>query len=158
LANSSTSPTLPTRTIFEGISVPESPSHAVGLELSLLPVVESCLGESFVERSADEGFASGVEPTPLAVIPAKEPGFPPFVVAPTSEDFITIDAGDGSSQTLAFGFSVPFAEEFFGFLPAGSLSKDWEGFYSSQGRSSVGMSGFRSSLGGGSAGEPIMQG
>jgi hypothetical protein len=43
-------------------------------------------------------------------------------------------------QTPASGFSVPFVEEFFGFLPAGSLSKDWEDFYSSQGRSSVGMS------------------
>jgi hypothetical protein len=107
----------------EGLSVHESPSHAVGLEPSSLPVVESCLGESFVGHSADEGFASGDEPTPLAVIPAEESGFPPSVVAPTLEDFIAIDAGDGSSQTPASGFSVPFAEEFFGFLLAGSLSK-----------------------------------
>jgi hypothetical protein len=117
----------------EGISILESPSHAVGLELSSLLVVESCLGESSVERSADEGFALGVEPTPLAVIPAEESGFPPCIVVPTSEDFIAIDAGDGSSQMPAFGFLVPFAEEFFGFLSAGSLSKDWEDFYSSQG-------------------------
>jgi hypothetical protein len=40
------------------------------------------------------------------------------------EDFIAIDDGDGLAQMLALGFSVPFAEEFFGFLPVGSLSKD----------------------------------
>jgi hypothetical protein len=56
------------------------------------------------------------------------------------EDFIAIDDGDGLAQMLALGFSVPFAEEFFGFLPVGSLSKDWEDFYSSLPTDRVGMS------------------
>jgi hypothetical protein len=38
------------------------------------------------------------------------------------------------------GFSVPFAEEFLGFLPAGSLGKDWEDFYSSCHTDRLGMS------------------
>jgi hypothetical protein len=79
----------------------------VGLELSSLPVVESCLGESYVGRSADEGSASGAEPTSLAVIPAEESGFPLSVVALTSEDFIAIDAGDGSSQMPPLAFRYP---------------------------------------------------
>jgi hypothetical protein len=37
-----------------------------------------------------EGFVSGSEPTPLAVISAEESSLPLFVVVP-------IDAGDGSS-------------------------------------------------------------
>jgi hypothetical protein len=123
----------------EGLCVPKSPSHMVGLELLSLPVVESCLGELYVGRSAVEGSASGVEPTPLAVIPAEESGFPLSVVAPTSEDFIAFDAGDGSSQMSAPSFSVPFAKEFFGFLPVGSLSRDWEDFYSSLPTDCVGM-------------------
>jgi hypothetical protein len=60
----------------------------------------------------------------------EESGLPLFVVAPTSEDSMAIVAGDGFSQMSAPGSLVPFAEEFFGFLPAGSLSKDWEDFYS----------------------------
>jgi hypothetical protein len=75
-----------------------------------------------------EGTVSGSEPTPLAVISAEESGFVPF------------DAGDGSSQLPAPGFSVPSAEELFGFLPAGSLSKDWEDFYSSLPTACVGLS------------------
>lgn len=70
------------------------------------------------------------------MIPAKESGLSLSVVASTSEDFI---ASDGSSQMPAPGFSVPFAEEFFGFLPAGSLSKDWEDFCSSLPTDRVGM-------------------
>jgi hypothetical protein len=75
-----------------------------------------------------EGTVSGSEPTPLAVISVEESGFVPF------------DAGDGSSQLPAPGFSVPSAEELFGFLPAGSLSKDWEDFYSSLPTACVGLS------------------
>jgi hypothetical protein len=74
-----------------------------------------------------EGTVSGSELTPLAVISAEESGFVPF------------DAGDGSSQLPAPGFSVPSAEELFGFLPAGSLSKDWEDFYSSLPIACVGL-------------------
>jgi hypothetical protein len=77
---------------------------AVGLELSLVPV-----DASFIGPSAVVGYASVAEPTPLAVIPA----------------------GDGSSQRSGPGFSVPSAEEFLEFLPAGSLSKDWQDFFSS---------------------------
>jgi hypothetical protein len=119
------------------VSVLESPLHGAGLEL--------------------EGSASGVEPTLLAVILAEESGLPLSVVVP-------IDASDGSSQMPAPGFSVPIADEFFGFLPAGSLSKDWEDFYSlpidrvGMTDSEIYRGGFRSSLGGGCAGEPIMQG
>jgi hypothetical protein len=61
----------------------------------------------------------------------EESGLPLSVVAPTSEDSMAIVAGDGFSQMPAPSFSVSFAEEFFGFLPTGSLSKDWEDFYSS---------------------------
>ena len=46
---------------------------------------------------------------------------------------------NGSSQMSVPGFSIPFAEEFFGFLPACSLSKDWEDFYSSLPSNHVGM-------------------
>jgi hypothetical protein len=95
------------------VSVPEPPLHVAGLEL--------------------EGFASKAKPTPLAVISAEESGLPLSVIVP-------IDAGDGSSQMPAPGFSVPFAEEFFGFLPEGSMSKDWEDFYSSLPTNRVGMS------------------
>jgi hypothetical protein len=58
----------------------------------------------------------------------------------TSEDSMAIVAGDGFSQMPAPSFSVSFAEEFFGFLPAGSLSKDWEDFYSSLPTDREGMS------------------
>jgi hypothetical protein len=79
------------------VSVPESPLQTAGLEL--------------------DGSISESAPTPLAVISAEESGLPLSAVVP-------IDADDGSSQLPAPGFSVPFAEELFGFLPAGSLSKD----------------------------------
>jgi hypothetical protein len=50
-------------------------------------------------------------------------------------DLITVvappDDGDGSSQMSRPGFSVPFAEEFLEFLPAGSLNMDWQDFFSS---------------------------
>jgi hypothetical protein len=95
------------------VSVPESPLHTAGLEL--------------------EGTVSGSEPSPLAVISAEESGFPFSAVVP-------IDAGNGSSQLPAPGFSVPSAEELFGFLPAGSMSKDWEEFYSSLPTACVGLS------------------
>jgi hypothetical protein len=51
-------------------------------------------------------------------LPAEESDLTLTVVAPP-------DAGDGSSQMSGPGFSVPSAEEFLEFLPAGSLSKDW---------------------------------
>jgi hypothetical protein len=86
---------------------------AVGLELSLVPV-----DASFIGPSAVVGYASVAEPTPLAVIPA----------------------GDGSSQRSGPGFSVPSAEEFLEFLPAGSLSKDWQDFFSSLHSDRRGMS------------------
>jgi hypothetical protein len=95
------------------VSVPESPLHTAGLDL--------------------EGTVSGSEPSPLAVISAEESGFPFSAVVP-------IDAGNGSSQLPAPGFSVPSAEELFGFLPAGSMSKDWEEFYSSLSTAYVGLS------------------
>jgi hypothetical protein len=95
------------------VSVPESPLHTAGLEL--------------------EGTESGSEPIPLAMISAEESGCPFSAVVP-------IDAGDGSSQLPAPGFSVPSAEELFGFLPAGSMSKDWEEFYSSLPTACVGLS------------------
>jgi hypothetical protein len=106
--------------------VPESPLHAMGLELSSLLVGASCVG-----CPAIEGSASGVKPIPLAVIPAKESSLPLSAAASISEDYIAFGAGDGSSQTPVPGFAVPFAEDFLGFLPACSLSKDWEDFYSS---------------------------
>jgi hypothetical protein len=87
-------------------------------------VPESPLHTSGLEL---EGTVSGSEPTPLAVISVEESGFVPS------------DAGDGSSQLSAPGFSVPSAEELFGFLPAGSLSKDWEDFYSSLPTACVGL-------------------
>jgi hypothetical protein len=64
------------------VSVLESPLHTAGLEL--------------------EGTVSGFEPTPLAVISAEESGFLFSAVVP-------FDAGDGSSQLPAPGFSVPSA-------------------------------------------------
>jgi hypothetical protein len=66
----------------------------------------------------DQGMAAG---HPL---PAEESDLALTVVAPP-------DAGDGSSQMSGPGFSVPSAEEFLEFLPAGSMSKDWQDFFSS---------------------------
>jgi hypothetical protein len=109
------------------------------------------LGEIFVQgrgggstgsKAVDfgSGSVSAVRPFAEGSIARVESGLPLFVIASTSEDFITIDEGDGFAQMLAPGFSVPFVEEFFGFLPAGSLSKDWEDFYSSLPMDHVGMS------------------
>jgi hypothetical protein len=102
--------------------------QAVGLELSLVPV-----DASFIGPSAVEGYASVVELTPLAVIPAEESDLTLTAVAPP-------DAGDGSSQLSGPGFSVPSAEEFLEFLPAGSLSNDWQDFFSSLHSDRRGMS------------------
>ena len=106
------------------------------------------LGEFFVQgRGGDSEavnigsvFVSMVRPFAEGSIAREEFGLPLFVVAPTSEDFIAIDASDGSSQMPAPDFSIPFAEEFFGFFPVGSLSKDWEDFYSSLPSDCEGMS------------------
>jgi hypothetical protein len=87
-----------------------SESPEVGLELSLVPV------SSFIGPSAVEGYASVAEPTPLAVIPMEESDVTLTVVAP---------------PVTGPGFSVPSAEEFLEFLPTGSLSKDWQDFFSS---------------------------
>jgi hypothetical protein len=101
---------------------------AVGLELSLVPV-----DASFIGPSAVEGYASMAELTPLAVIPSEESDVTLTVVAPP-------DAGDGSPQLTGPGFSVPSAEEFLDFLPTGSLSKDWQDFFSSLHTDRRGMS------------------
>jgi hypothetical protein len=66
----------------------------------------------------DPGMADG---HPLS---AEESDLALTVVAPP-------DAGDGSSQMSGPGFSIPSAEEFLEFLPAGSMSKDWQDFFSS---------------------------
>jgi hypothetical protein len=100
----------------------------VGLELSLVPV-----NASFIGHSAVVGYASVAEPTPLAVISAEESDLTLTVVAPP-------DAGDGSFQRLGPGFSVPSVEESLDFLPVGSLSKDWQDFFSSLHTDRRGMS------------------
>jgi hypothetical protein len=90
------------------------------------------LGEIFVQGrgggsvavDVGSGFVSAVRPFAEGSVAGVEFDLPLSVVAPTSEDFITIDDGDGFAQMPAPGFSVPSAEEFVGFLPAGSLSKD----------------------------------
>jgi hypothetical protein len=102
--------------------------QAVGLELSLVPV-----DVSFIGPSAVEGYASVAELTPLAVIPAEESDLTLTAVAPP-------DAGDGSSQLSEPGFSIPSTEEFLEFLPAGSLSNDWQNFFSSLHSDRRGMS------------------
>jgi hypothetical protein len=73
------------------------------------------------------------EPTPLTVIPAEEADLTLTIVA-------SPDAGDGSSQMSGPGLSVPFAEEFLDFLPAGSLGKEWEDFCSSLHTDRLGLS------------------
>jgi hypothetical protein len=90
------------------------------------------LGEIFVQGrgggsvavDVGSGSVSAVRPFAEGSVAGVEFGLPLSVVASTSEDFIAIDDGDGFAQMPAPGFSVPFAEEFVGFLPAGSLSKD----------------------------------
>jgi hypothetical protein len=93
-----------------------------------------------VADDVGSGSVSVVWPFVEGSIVGVESGLPLSVIALTSEDFITIDDSDGSTQIPAPSFSVPFAEEFVGFLPAGSPSKDWEDFYSSLPTDRVGMS------------------
>jgi hypothetical protein len=151
----------------EGPSVSEPPAHAVG---SVLPVAENRLGVAvegsaasveptplavipafslthgmgvvsgaIVDVSLGENSEKGGGLQQLsqvrspAVIPAEESDLSLTVAAPP-------DASDGSSQMSGTGFSVPFAEEFLEFLPAGSLGKDWEDFYSSWHTDRLGMS------------------
>ena len=105
------------------------------------------LGELFVQRRGGDleavnvgaGFVSAGWPSADGFVVGLESGLPLSVVAPTSEEFIAINAGDGFSQMPALGFSVPFVEEFFGFLPVDSMRKDWEDFYSSLPTDRVGM-------------------
>jgi hypothetical protein len=95
------------------------------------------VGDNSAQREGSNGEppAVGLELSlvPLAVIPAEESDLTRTVVAPP-------DAGDGSFQRLGPGFSVPSAEEFLDFLPAGSLSKDWQDFFSSLHTDRRGMS------------------
>jgi hypothetical protein len=95
------------------------------------------VGDNSAQREGSNGEppAVGLELSlvPLAVIPAEESNLTLTVVAPP-------DAGDGSFQRLGPGFSVPSAEEFLDFLPAGSLSKDWQDFFSSLHTDRRGMS------------------
>jgi hypothetical protein len=89
-------------------SVPDSVEPAGEKTLALVtPPVEQ-----------DPGMADG---HPL---PAEESDLALTVVSPP-------DAGDGSFQMSGPGFSVPSAEEFLEFLPAGSMSKDWQDSFSS---------------------------
>jgi hypothetical protein len=85
---------------------------------TVVETLTGTVGDSSAQREDSNGYASVAEPTPLVVIPA----------------------GDGSSQRSGPGFSVPSAEEFLDFLPAGSLSKDWQDFFSSLHSNRRGMS------------------
>jgi hypothetical protein len=95
-----------------------------------------------VSEAIDVGscVVSAGRPCAEGYVAGEESGLPLSVVASTSEELIAIDAGDGFSHKLAPGFSVPVTEEFLGFLPAGSMSKDWEDFYSSMPMDRMGMS------------------
>jgi hypothetical protein len=112
----------------EGLSIPEFSLQVVGLELSLVPVDVPLVGPSVVE-----GYASVAKSTPLTVILVEEADLTLTVVA-------SPDADDGSSKMSGPGLSVPFAEEFLDFLPAGSLGKDWEDFCSSLHTDRLGLS------------------
>jgi hypothetical protein len=99
-------------------------THGMGV------AVDVSLGENSVQGGGLQQLSQVRFP---AVIPAEESALPLTVAAPP-------DASDGSSQMSGTGFSVPFAEEFLEFLPAGSLGKDWEDFYSSWHTDRLGMS------------------
>jgi hypothetical protein len=95
----------------------EDPGNSSVQGIGSVPVSVELAGEKTLALvtppvEQDPGMADG---HPL---PAEESDLALTVVAPP-------DAGDGSSQRSGPGFSVPSAEEFLEFLPAGSMSKDW---------------------------------
>jgi hypothetical protein len=95
--------------------------------------------------SSVQGIGSVPVPVELAGEKTLALVYPPVEQDPAEEsDLITVvappDAGDGSFQMPRPGFSVPSAEEFIEFLPAGSLNKDWQDFFSSLHTDRRGMS------------------
>jgi hypothetical protein len=66
------------------------------------------LGEYSEAVNVGSGFVSTAWPFAEGSIAGEESGLPLSIVMPTSEDFITIDASNESSQMSAPGFSILF--------------------------------------------------